>query len=399
MKLDTSRFMPRILGLGVMAMIFCSIAWAQKETVIYTITAGTNASGVVLDPKGNLYGTMFSGGLSGAGTVFELSPSGSGTWTETDLYSFAFNDADGMFPQSGVVFDSRGNLYGVTGGGGLTGAGTVFQLSPQKNGTWSITKIYDFSVGNGPAWGSSLTIDSAGNLYGVTGGSYYSSNYGSVFELVAASNGAWTPQTLYTFAGGNDGGFPGGERLLLDSAGNVYGSAIQDGAHDYGVIFELVRGSNGNWTEKVLHAFTGGPDGSASNTSLAMDAAGNLYGNSNYSIFELAPNSNGTWSKKDIHVFAGGSDGAYSNSPLTFDKAGRLYGTTTYGGNHRGTVFVLSPGAGGTWSEKILYRFSGGVDGEYPSYFALALDAPKALYGTTQFGGSSTFGVVFAITP
>jgi uncharacterized repeat protein (TIGR03803 family) len=133
---------------------------------------------------------------------------------------------------------------------------------------------------------------------------------------------------------------------------------------------------------------------------MTLDASGNLYGASSYTIFELLPGTGGTWTEKELHRFTGGSDGAYPESKPIFDKAGNLYGTTNTGGAHRGTVFELSPGSNGTWTEKILHKFSAtGEDGVFPGYAALARDAKGNLYGTTQQGGILNNGVVFAVTP
>jgi uncharacterized repeat protein (TIGR03803 family) len=297
-----------------------------------------------LDSKGNLYGESFIGGTFGYGEVFELSPGSSGTWTENVIYSFA-GGTDAQLPlNETLILDASGNLYGATENGGTYGDGAVFKLSPNSDGSWGET-------------------------------------------------------VLYSFSGGNDGGYPYDEQLAVDAAGHVYGLAILDGAHDYGVVFELVPGSNGSWTEKVLHAFAGGADGTPVG-GMTLDASGNLYGASSYAVFELMPGTGGTWTEKELHRFTGGSDGAYPGSKPIFDKAGNLYGTTNTGGAHRGTVFQLSPGANGTWTEKILHKFSAtGGDGIFPGYAPLAQDAKGNLYGTTQQGGTLNNGVVFAVTP
>src|SRR5260370_7260852 len=144
------------------------------------------------------------------------------------------------------------------------------------------------------------------------------------FELVAGSNGTWTKKVLHSFSGGNDGATRYGEALTLDAGGNVYGTTLNAGLHDYGVIFKLVRGSNGNWTGKVLHAFTGAPDGSASLGGLVFDASGNLFGNSVYSVFELTPGSNGTWTEHVLHTSPADSHGPYPELSLTLYPTAQL---------------------------------------------------------------------------
>jgi len=402
MKHEFRTFICQAITVAALAVTLTGAALAQTETVLYSFSSNGQDpnGGVVLDATGNLYGTLFSGGANSAGAVFELSPAIGGGWTETVLYAFNFTGG-GYLPCSGLVFDSHGNLYGETLAGGTGGGGTIFELSPGSNGTWTETTLYNFASGTDGSvpFSGTLAIDGSGKLYGVTenGGTY---GYGTVFELVAGSNGTWTKNILHSFAQENDGGLPFAEQLVLDSAGNIYGTTVQGGAHDYGVVFELVRGANGTWSEKVLHAFSGGTDGSGPEGGLAIDAAGNLYGVSTYSVFQLARGSNGQWTGKILHTFGGGSDGSGPDSGLIFDTAGRLYGTTYGGGHHRGTVFELTPQSNGTWSEAVLHSFSSaGGDGVTPFFAKLAIDSHGNLYGTTSTGGSSNAGVVFEVAP
>ena len=389
------------IAMAMLGLVLASAAQAQTESVIYAFQNGTDGAfpeaGVIADAKGNLYGTTQNGGLNDGGTAFELTPNGDGTWTKQVILSFNFTD--GGLPACGLVLDSQGNLYGESFSGGTFGYGEVFEISPGSNGTWTEKVIYSFAGAPdaGSPFTETLTLDSVGNLYGATenGGTY---GFGAVFKLSPNSDGTWSETVLHSFSEGNDGGYPSSEQLAVDAAGNVYGLAILDGAHDYGVVFQLVHGSSGSWTEKVLHAFTGSADGFPIG-GMTLDASGNLYGASSYAVFELIPGTGGTWTEKELHRFIGGSDGAYPESKLIFDKAGNLYGTTTTGGAHRGTVFELSPGSNGTWTEKILHKFSiTGEDGIFPGYAALARDAKGNLYGTTQQGGINN-GVVFAVTP
>src|SRR5579859_1189124 len=372
---------------------------AQTEKIIYSFSGGTDgitpAGGLVLDSNGNLYGVTQSGGANAAGTVFKLSPS-SGIWTKTLLYSFDPVYGDVYYPVSNLVFDAKGNLYGLSWQGGAQHAGGIFEVSPGSNGTWNEKIIYSFAGGIDVISGQSLlTIDGAGNLFG-----YRYALYGSIFELEAASNGTWTEKILHTFSGGNDGFVQYGPQLSVDSSGNLYGQA-SGGPHDFGIVFKLVRGANGSWIEKILHTFRGGADGSAGVGSPIMpDANGNLFGASTWNVFELVPGSNGTWTEKVLHTFTGGSDGAFPESGLTMDASGNLYGTTNEGGAHRGTVIEITPATNGTWTERILHTFKPtGGDGVYPFSLTLAMDKQGNLYGTTQSGGTSNFGVVFEETP
>jgi uncharacterized repeat protein (TIGR03803 family) len=392
-------FLVQTVILTLIATTAALTAFSQTEKVIYPFsssTDGASPNGVILDAKGNLYGTTVSGGTNGSGAVFQLTPNADGTWTKNEIYSF------GLYPQpsspcSGLTFDVHGNLYGLTLLGG-NGSGTVFELSPQSNGTWTETTIHNFTGNNDSAqWGGTLAVDSSGNLYGASTGFSPNGYYGSVFELTAGANGIWSETVLHSFTGGSDGSFPSGQKLLIDSSGNVYGSTVNGGPHDYGVVFELTRGTNGIWQEHVLHGFTGDADGSSTNTTLTLAGPGRLYGYSNYAIYELTRNSNGTWIKTDLHTFTGSPDGANPNAALTLDGKGHIYGTTSLGGQHVGTVFALSRLSQGTWSERILHRFaSNRTEGVLPQYFGLAMDAKGNLYGTTQYEGNG-YGVVFEI--
>jgi uncharacterized repeat protein (TIGR03803 family) len=215
------------------------------ETILYTFTGGSNGfspeGGVIFDSAGNLYGTASSGGMYNCGTVFKLTPTGSG-WVETTLHLFLGDGVgDGCIPVSGLIFDGSGNLYGTTyrGGvlGGDNGAGTVFELVPQPDGGWSLKVLWAFTSGfaNGGPLGR-VTMDTAGNLYGSTssGGAY---GLGAVFELTPSSGG-WAYTSLHDFIGNPDGEIPMGN-VLLDANGNLYGTAEGGGQYDSGVVWEI----------------------------------------------------------------------------------------------------------------------------------------------------------------
>lgn len=403
----TCVFIPSFVAF-IVVMALAIGASGQTESVLYSFSGGSDGvssyAGLIFDGNGNLYGTTTGGGTnstgcSGCGTVFELSPSSSGTWSEKLLYTFGALFSDGASPYGPLVFDKKGNLFGTTISGGSAGYGTVFELTPGSSGTWTESVLYSFSNGKDggiPFFG--LVLDSAGNLYGTTesGGLY---GFGTVFELIAGTTGTWTEKVLHSFTGGNDGATPVGG-LVFDSVGNLYGLTISGGLHDYGVAFKLTHSSTGNWSAKAIYSFPSGAGGSSPSGNLIFDSTGNLYGTATYIVFELSPNSSGTWTAKTLHNFAGGSDGATAMTGLIFDKAGSLYGTTDTGGYHRGTVFKLTPASDGTWTETILHRFSAsGGDGIFPTYGSLVIDAAGHLYGTTPQGGASNNGIVFEVTP
>ena len=222
---------------------------------------------LVFDQAGNIYGTTEGGGAHGYGAVFVLSPSGGG-YTESLLYSFA-SGGDGVYPYSGVVFDSAGNLYGTTYAGGTGGAGTVYQLTPSGGG-WVENVLFNFDGTNGASPFSSLVLDASGNLYGTTYGG--GQNGGGVVYKLAPVDGGWTYSALYTFSDYCDSW----SGVTMDTAGNFFGACSAGGAFQEGWIFELTNCSQ-TCTLVGLHDFSGS-DGKSPYGTPVLDASGNLYG-------------------------------------------------------------------------------------------------------------------------
>ncbi len=378
----------------IMASILAPGAWAAvTEKVLYSFTGGTDggnpaASRLIFDPSGNIYGTTTSGGLYGAGAVFVLTLNSDGNWTESVLYSFA-GGSDGANPWAGVVFDPAGNLYGTTTGGGIYGAGVVYQLTPNSDGTWTENLLYTFTGGkDGANPHAGLILDKQGALYGTAqGGGMH--GRGNVFELTPNSDGTWTEIVLHEFTGGKDGSTPYNHAgLIFDATGDLYGTTHGGGAHGYGIAYELMPTAKGAWKEKVLHAFARSEPNSED--TLTFDQSGVLYGTSagDYghrcrscgTVFKLTPNSNGTWTEQVLHRFKG-SDGNDPAPGVIFDGNGNLYGAAYIGGHSNrmctydqtcGVVFELTPGADNKWTFRDIYRFKGqdganpgGVDSRY----------------------------------
>jgi uncharacterized repeat protein (TIGR03803 family) len=257
-------------------------AWTEAVLISFNGTNGKtpNSGSLIADNAGNLYGTTGMGGASNAGTVFELTPPAAGqtAWTETVLLSFT--KKHGEHPFAGVIADSAGNLYGSTAGGGAVNYGTVFRLAPPAAGqtAWKQTILFSFNGTDGGNPAGGLIFDSAGNLYGETAGGGASS-YGTVFELTppAAGQTAWTETVLASF-NETDGGFPTGS-LIFDRAGNLYGTTQQGGVSNDGTVFELMPPAAGQtaWTQNVLISFDG-TNGVLPSSGVIADAAGNLYG-------------------------------------------------------------------------------------------------------------------------
>jgi len=397
---------------------------ASHETLLHKFTGtpdgGIPVAGVVFDSAGNLYGTTATGGAYGYGSVFELQPGPGGTWSETVLHSFAPNSADGIQPRAGLVVDGFGTLYGTTQFGGDYNEGTVFQISPDRDGVWNETILHSFDGTHGGRPTAGLILDDAGNLYGTTYGSPYWC--GTVFRLAPSPDGAWTHTILHNFGriknAPGDGCQPSAG-LVRDRAGNLYGTTSTGGANIYfGTIFRLKERNKGKWKETVLHSFTSSNgDGAYPYDSLALDNSANLYGTTFAGgipncfagcgiAFKLAPSA-GQWKEKTLYSFTGGSDGAEPYAGLIRDAAGDWYGATNFGGSSCssgcGVVFKLTRRDKGKWTETVLHRFSGG-DGDVPNG-NLVSDFSGNLFGTTLNGGEvnsncpAGCGVVFELTP
>jgi uncharacterized repeat protein (TIGR03803 family) len=355
--------------------------------------------------------------------VIALCELGTSQSTEAVLYSFGAYPADGAFPNGGLLLDSAGNIYGTTPGGGQYcedngGCGTVYELSPTIEGGWTETVLYNFCPaqnppdcpdGYGPLAG--LIIDRTGNLCGTTYGGG-TNKVGIVFRLNRPANGdvSWTETVLWNFSGAKDNGyFPGYGKLNMDSLGNLYGTTTQGGAKNLGIVFQLSPQGDASYSFLLLHSFSG-PDGALPQYGVAIDKAGNLYGTTRLGgagrsickggaggcgvIYELSP-SDGAWKGTILYKF-NGIAGAYPTSPISIDKSGNLYGTFEIGGGGScyfgtcGGVFKLVPQSGG--SKGYAFYFNGGQNGGAPETGVL-LGAHDTAYGTTYSGNN-----VYALT-
>ena len=274
-----------------------SVLCLWTETPLYQFNggvAGAHPQGtLIFDSAGNLYGTTASGGTSNEGVVFKLTPSGSG-WTESVLHSFT-GSPDGSAPISGVTFDAYGNLYGTTDIGGVGNNGTVYELSPSGSG-WTERILYAFqgsTDGSTPYAG--VVLDPEGNVFGAT---LYAGagDGGTIFEL-KPSNGNWLFNVLYSpeLAGlGGSSGTP-----ALSSNGTLYGTLFSGGGqgcsgYGCGTVFQLSP-SNGGWVYSSLYNLNDGAGSGNPEGALILDSAGNLYGTTSGllggdgSVFEIAP--------------------------------------------------------------------------------------------------------------
>jgi uncharacterized repeat protein (TIGR03803 family) len=388
---------------------------SEKVILNLTLATGFGPTGVINDPAGNLYVGNAAGGSNndcrlGCGNVLKVSPSGQ----STELYAFSAGLANEAPGPTGLVRDKEGKIYGATAAGGTNYFGSVFGLAP-SGAEKTLHNFPNLNDGRYPDGG--LTMDSAGNLYGVTyegGGTGCEGDGCGVAYKVTLSG---TATVLYSFTGGTDGAYPAASPIV-DASGNLYGTATVGGnlscplnidGTGCGTVWKL--DTSGNFS--VLYAFTGTTDGAAPYAGLVMDSSANLYGaaagggnlscappNGCGTIFEI--NFSGNFSV--LYSFAGGAnDGAFPRAALVLDSAGNMYGTTEEGGDLScsvgapdgcGVVFKLTASG----SETILHAFAGGTtDGAQPIAAALSTDGKGNLYGTTGFGGSANGGVIFAV--
>jgi uncharacterized repeat protein (TIGR03803 family) len=403
--------------------IACSLVLtAAAQDTVKTLLQfnGTESEGnLIFDSAGNLYGTTGDQYSPSLITVFQLNPNRDGTWTENVLWTSIGGD-EPLNVRPGVVLDASGNLYGVSRYGGTYGCGAVFVLTHETSGSWPETNLFNFDCADTGAYAvGGVTFDTSGNLYGTTpqGGTY---GQGIVYQLVPGSDGTWTENVLHNFTGGSDGAYPDHPYLIFDSAGNLYGSAAEGGegtcplfgVSTCGTIFKMAPQAGGTWDFTVLHTFTGGSDGGNPEGTLVFDKSGNLYGTTygggthDFGVaFELIPHPDGNWSERVLHAFKGGGDGTYPLGGLIFDAAGNLYGGTFQGGNDQcglagnpigcGVVYELSPKSTGGWTEDVLVRLHGAPNSTPIN--DLVMDSLGNLYGSAAGYDMGASGSIYKV--
>jgi uncharacterized repeat protein (TIGR03803 family) len=386
-------------------------AWAGTVfKVLHAFDMGKNDGGglygsLALDAKGSLYGTNAGGGTFGYGTAFELTPQRNGEWTETILHNFNCK-VESCSPSGGLVFDPAGNLYGMAS----SGLGDVFELEPGSQG-WTLTVLHDRGQR------TNLILDQAGNLYGPMAavGKY---GEGAISELVRGQG--WKENWLYSFCSDQDqkglclDGWDPFAGVTWGPGGTLYGTTLYGGSSPYcgnvgcGVVYELKPEKTGSWKQTVLHSFPATKnDGSKLYDGVVLDKSGNIYGatyqGGNTScgvIFKLSRKADGKWEETILYDFPDLSKGCGANT-MTFDKHGNLWGTAQGGTGCKnggcGVVFKMTPGAKGTWKYSVIHNFDDS-DGAIPDA-AVIFDKHGNLYGTTEFGGTYGWGVVFEVTP
>ena len=263
------------------------------ETLLHSFSGAENdgafpGSDVVFDSAGNIYGTTTFGGIYNSGTAYELTPSSGSVRV---LYNY--NCGEEITFSADLIFDRLGNLYGTFGYCGPYGYGEVYKLTPSGSG-WTTSILYAFQGGNdGANPVAGLVSDASGNLYGntITGGA---GGGGTVYELSNAGLN-WTFSVLYGIVGRFDSGSDNGS-LVMDSDGNLYGTTVSGGLYGRGSVFKLTQHADGSWTFTDIYDFSGLLDGGGPNGGLILDEAGNLYGTTDSGgssergvVFEITP--------------------------------------------------------------------------------------------------------------
>jgi hypothetical protein len=325
-------------------------------------------AGVVFDSSGNIYGTTSSGGISKCGVVFKLAPTSHGGWSESVLYSFGCGSA-GMYPKADLVFDVQGNLYGMTPAGGTGtgfcggssnwygGCGIAFRLSPNPDGSWTETTIYNFQGSPDAAIPiGALVPDGKEGFYGASeyGGAGPCgtgnratdppSGCGAVFDLTPTGAG-WTESVIYSFFVGRGFARQPSSGLIVDGPSLLFG-ASSVGGNGIGTVFRLDDTGRG-WNQSILHRFYGKPDGRSPVGRLVKDPQGVWYGvtaiggtNHDGTLFALALTKAG-WNER-ILFNSDNSTGEPLAGPIV-DSQGHVYGTADGGSGNNGTIYEVIP--------------------------------------------------------
>ncbi|MBV8344721.1 MAG: hypothetical protein JO190_06980 [Candidatus Eremiobacteraeota bacterium] len=353
-------------GTGTVFKLSPSIR-GYSETIVYAFRGGgMDGSGplgsLIADKSGALYGLTFGGGPAYNGTAFKLTPSG-GAYSESVIYFFR-GGTDGSNPNGALTNDAAGNLYGTTTAGGANGAGTVFRLTPAGSG-YSEEVLYSFKGGtDGTTPRAGLLAVGSNLLYGTTlNGGGTSCNFsgttgcGTIFRL-KLKGGHYVESIAYRFQGGSDGANPYGD-LIADPTGAIYGTTGRGGntgsacgSSGCGTVFKLTPAGR-RFSESIIYRFKGGSDGLGPVAGLIRGSNGAFYGTTLLggttnagTVFVLTPAKSDTYMEKVLYTFgsSGATDGAGPSGDLIFGSGGDLYSTTSTGGTSgNGTVFDVMP--------------------------------------------------------
>ena len=383
-------------AIAALTMIGSATGRAQSLTVLQSFN-GTNGanpySGLVADAAGDLFGTTLNGGSAGDGTVYEIVKNG-GTYA-SPITLLTFNGANGANPYGALAIDGAGNLLGTTSAGGTSNWGTAFEIPKIGSAFGSAVTLASFTGGNGLQPWSGLTADASGNLFGTTlwGGS----GRGVVFEIVKGGSSYAAPVAIASLA---DGYYPYAG-VALDANGDIFGTMAQGGTYDDGTLYEIVKTGGGYGAPVTLVNFASAT-GTKPSSGVIVDTAGNLFGTTQQdgplgegTIYELTK-TGGAYNAPTILASFTDATGRNPLGGLIEDAAGDLFGTTEQGGGG-GTVFELAKHGSSYGSLAVLAAFNG-TNGANPFYETLLTDTAGELFGTTSNGGANSDGTVFEVT-
>ena len=373
---------------------------------------------------------LVGGAHNSGGTVFELSPSGGGSWTFTVLYNFCTltNCADGLQPKGGLIFDSHGNLYGTTSGGGANNSGVVFELSPSGGGSWTESVLYNFCPVSGCADGAeplnALVQDAQGNLYGTANSGGANSPYGAVFELSPAGGGSWTEQVLVSFCPSCPNGY-GPMGVAIDPHGDVFGNTAFGGNNggNRGTVYELSPGSGGQFSFNVIYTFCPGENcsnqgGGEPLAGIILDAQGNIYGanaggglHSEGAVYELspvplisttttlgtAPNPSNLNQSVTMTATVTAHDGSLPTGTVDFNSDGTQIGSATLNGSGK-AVLNYSTLSGGSHNLTAVYQGNTTLAGSTSNTVVQVVNRATSTTTVTSAPNPSTVGQSVTIT-
>jgi uncharacterized repeat protein (TIGR03803 family) len=379
-------------------------AFAAGYSVIYDFSVDEQGpfypvGGLYVDRAGNIFGTSTGGGTTFGGTVFEVERVG-GYYAGQVIHSFDCA-VDGCGPNGAPIEDDSGTIYATTPSGtGSKSGGSAIELQPAGSG-YRERRAHIFGIGTDGAGPNAALTKHAHRLFATTthGGMY---GNGTIVALEASG---LRETVVHDFAGTSNGdGANPTSTLVEDATGALYGTTEYGGPDNIGTVFKFVPNGDGG-TETIIHGFTVPGDGYEPTAGVVLDSAGNLYGttsgggaSADGTVYELSPAS-GVYTENILHSFSGGEDGKDPVGTVTFLE-GELYGTTQNGGNPQcengsgcGSLYKIAPSGAGY---SVLYAFSFN-DGLYPTSTLAAHG--HALFGTAQYGGMNQEGVVFRYVP
>ena len=387
-------------AVAILAAIGSAAGHAQSLTTLQSFNSANGEypyAGLVADAAGNLFGTTTNGGSTDYGTVYEIVKSG--TTYASPMTLLLFQGLNGAYPYGTLAIDGAGNLLGATGNGGTPGWGTAFEIVKSGSTDNSTTTLGNFTGDDGANSYGTLTADAAGHLFGTS--THGGSGNGVVFEIAKTGSTYAAPVAIDAFDG--TGGKWPVAGVTLDAAGDIFGTTQVGGASNSGTVFEIAR-TGSTYGAPITLVSLGGSNGAGPEAGVIIDTAGNLFGTTDYGgasglgiVYEI-PNIGSAYGAPIVLANLTSATGGIPMGGLTQDAAGDLFGTTDAGGaSNKGTVFEIAK-TGSTYGSLAVLATFDGTNGARPGYVTLIADMMGNLFGTTEVGGANNDGTVFEVT-